>query len=122
MQIIDYIDFGSIFKKIKNQQLKEHPTDKDYINFLKTCGEPFHYVEEMYKSFDNLPEDYDFTNSDNAFDNEVIDLDKNLLHIELSVGGNNATENGDDFWGYGWNYTIDLEEELFVGYSFENYS
>ena len=122
MQIIDFIDFKSIFEKVKKNQLKHHPTAEDYIKFLKACGEPYHYVEEMYKSFDNLPDDYDFTSSENAFDVEVIDLENELLHIELSIGGNNATENGDDFWGYGWNYTINLEDELFVAYSFENYS
>ena len=122
MQIIDYVDFKSIFEKVKNNQLEEFPTAKDYINFLKSINESYHYVEEMYKSFNNLPKDYDFTNSENAFDNEVIDLGKNILHIELFIGGNNATENGDDFWGYGWNYTVDLDTELFVSYSFENYS
>jgi len=122
MQIIDFIDFKSIFEKVKNNQLKEYPTAKDYIKFLKAVEEPYHYVEEMYKSFDNLPDDYDFTNSDTAFDVEVIDLENELLHIKLSIGGNNATENGDDFWAYGWNYTVNLDDELFAGYSFENYS
>ena len=122
MQIIDYIDFKSIFEKVKKNQLEEYPTAKDYIDFLEEVGEPSHYVEEMYKSFDNLPDDYDFTNSENAFDVEVIDLKNELLHIELSIGGNNSTENGDDYWGYGWNYTVHLDYELFVSYSFENYS
>lgn len=122
MQIIDYLDFKSIFEKVKNNHLEEFPTAKDYIKFLKSSDEPYHYVEEMYKSFDNLPKDYDFISSENAFDNEVINLEKNLLHIELLIGGNNATENGDDFWGYGWNYTVDLDSELFVSYYFENYS
>jgi hypothetical protein len=122
MQIINYIDFELIFKEVKKNQLEEYPTAKDYIKFLKRIEEPYHYVEEMYKSFNNLPEDYEFTNSDNAFDVEVIDLENNLLHLELSIGGNDANENGDDFWGYGWQYTIDLEEELFVSYFFENYS
>ena len=81
MQIIDFIDFKSIFEKVKNNQLKEYPTAKDYIKFLKAVEEPYHYVEEMYKSFDNLPDDYDFTNSDTAFDEEVIDLENELLHI-----------------------------------------
>jgi hypothetical protein len=122
MQIIDYIDFKSIFEKIKKKQLEEYPTAKDYIDFLEEVGEPSHYVEEMYESFYNLPNNYDFTNSDNAFDVEVIDLENELLHIELSIGGNNATENGNDYWGYGWNYTVNLDDELFVSYSFENYS
>ena len=94
----------------------------NYINFLKSIEEPYNYVEEMYKSFNNIPKDCDFTNSENAFDVEVIDLEKNILHVGLSIGGNNATENGDDFWGYEWNYTVDLDTELFVSYSFENYS
>lgn len=122
MQIIDYIDFKSIFEEIKEIQLEEYPTPEDYIEYLKTIEEPYHYVEEMYKSFENLPDECEFTNSKNAFDVEVIDLKNNLLHIELSIGGNNATENGNDYWGYGWNYTINLDDELFVGYSFENYS
>jgi hypothetical protein len=122
MQIINYIDFKSIFEDIKKNQLEEFSTAKDYIKFLKRIEEPYHYVEEMYKSFNNLPEDYEFTNSNSAFDVEVIDLEKRLLHIELSIGGNDANENGDNFWGYGWQYTINLEDELFVDYSFENYS
>ena len=76
----------------------------------------------MYKSFGIEIESTDYPCTDNSFDIEVIDLKNNLLHIELSVGGNNTTENGDDFWGYGWTYTVDLENELFVSYVFQNYS
>lgn len=122
MQIIDYIDFKIIFEKIKENQLEKYPKAEDYINFLKGNNEPFYYVEEMYKSFGIKIESPDYPCTDNSFDIEVIDLKNNLLHIELSVGGNNATENGYDFWGYGWNYTVDLENELFVSYVFENYS
>ena len=122
MEIIDYIDFNSIFEKVKNRQLEEYPTAKDYIDFLKDIDEPYNYVEEMYESFNNLPEDYDFTNSESNDDSEVIDLENKLLHIELTIGGNDATEGGDNFWGYGWKYSINLEDDLFVDYRFENYS
>ena len=122
MQIIDYIDFKTIFEEIKKNQLEEYPKAGDYIKYLKDNEEPFHYVEEMYKSFEHKIENPDYPCSDNSLDIEIIDLKNNLLHIELFVGGNNATENGDNFWGYGFNYTVDLETELFIGYHFENYS
>jgi len=122
MKIIDFIDFYALYKKVKENQLEQYPTAKDYIDELESCDELFDYVEEMYKYFSHPPEDADLSNTDEWSDEDVIKLDKNQILLEWSIGGNNATENGDDFWGYGWIFTVDLENELFIGYSEENYS
>ena len=76
----------------------------------------------MYKYLLNPPEDADLTNTQEYSDEDCIKLEKNQINFEWSIGGNNSTENGYDFWGYGWTFTVDLENELFVGFDFENYS
>lgn len=121
MKIIEYIDFDSIYQDVKKNQLDSYPTAKDYIEELKSFEEPYDYVEEMYKYLLNPPEDADLTNTQEYSDEDCIKLEKNQINFEWSIGGNNATENGDNFWGYGWTFTVDLENELFVGFDFENY-
>lgn len=122
MDLIDYIDFGSIYKEVKKNQLKNYPTAQDYIKELKSYDEPYDYVEEMYMIFNYTFEDADLPNSTMGCFEEYYNRRKDFLNIEWSVGGNNATENGDDYWGCGWVFTVDLENELFVGYRYENYS
>lgn len=123
MKLIDYIDYWEIFGKIKNNQLEQYPTANDYIEELKACDEPFDYVEEMYNFLlTDYETDFDITNSDNSDDSTLLEfLKEGKLFIELSECGNNATEKGDDFWGYGHKFTVDLENELFVNYEYENY-
>lgn len=67
--------------------------------------------------------DFEMITSD-SYDDSILSsvLDENKLFIELSEGDNNATENGDDYWGYGLQFIVDMETELFVGYKYENYS
>lgn len=124
MQLIDYIDYWEIYNKIKKNQLEQYPTAKDYIEELKGLEEPYDYVEEMYNALTSgLSGDFEMLSSDNYDDYSLIaTLKEGQLLIELSEGGNNTTENGDDFWGYGLQFVVDLEYELFVGYSYENYS
>jgi len=124
MQLIDYIDYWEIFKKVKKNQLEQFPTAKSYIKELKYFDEPFDYVEEMYAFLlADYTNDFEMITSD-SHDDSILSsvLDENKLLIELSEGGNNATENGDDYWGYGLRFIVDMENELFVGYSYENYS
>lgn len=122
MKIIEFIDFYEIYQKVKESQLSSYPTAEDYIKELKIFNEPFDYVEEMYKYLLHPPEDADLGNTSEYIDEDMIDFGNNRLCLEWTVGGNNATENGDDFLGYGFIFTVDLENELFVGYSEENYS
>lgn len=122
MQIKDYIDFGQIYNDIKKSQLENYPTAKDYIEELKALDMPFDFVEEMYKCLTEGYMDSDATIQPECLDSELIDLDKNKIIIEWGVGGDISTENGYDYWGYSWNFTVDLELELFVDYSFENHS
>lgn len=122
MELIDYIDFAELFSKAKKKHLESYPTAEEYIKELKSCGEPYDYVSEMYRMFDNIPDEAESPNSSMGCTDDYLDLGKNLIDLEWSIGGNNATENGDDYWGYGWIFTINLEEELFVGYKEENYS
>lgn len=123
MQLIDYIDFHSIFERVKKNQLEMYPTAQDYIKELEYYEENFDYVEEMYKALtaDLIPGDAEANNSQTSCDGDTIWLLENRLELVWTIGGNNATENGDDYWGYGWRFTIDLDNELFVGYSEENY-
>ena len=124
MQVIDYIDYWEIFKSVKNNQLENFPTAEDYIEELKSWDEPYEYVEEMYSFLlSNYTNDFEMITSA-SYDDSILSsvLHENKLFIELSEGGNNATENGDDYWGYGLQFVVDLESELFVGYSYENYS
>jgi len=123
MQVIDYIDWREIYNKVKNNHLEQYPTAQDYIEELKSCDEPYDYVEEMYRVFQENLGDMDVFSSDNYDDYSFRDmLMTGKIHVEFSEGGNNATENGDDYWGYGLIFTVDLDQELFVGYSYENYS
>ena len=46
----------------------------------------------------------------------------NKITFEFSVSGNNATENGNDYWDYGWTFVVDLETDLFIDFYYENYS
>jgi len=123
MQIIDYIDWREIYNKVKKNHLKEFPTAESYIKELIGLDEPYEYVEEMYRLLGEDLGNMDVYNSDNYDDGSFQDIFKQgKIHVEFSDGGNNATENGDDYWGYGLCFTIDLDEEIFVGYSYENYS
>jgi len=122
MDLINYIDFSGIYEAIKKEHLKYYPTAEDYIEYLKSNEEPFDYVLEMYARFDNIPDEAEVPNSDMGCFLDYVDIGKDTVVVEWSIGGNNATENGDDYWGYGWRFTINLEYELFVGYSEENYS
>lgn len=86
-----------------------------------------YYVEDLYKDIlcKNKLEifgDRSFPSAEDLLDSEIIDLENNIIHITLSVGGNYSTESGDNPWGYGYTFSISLEDELFVGYYVENYS
>lgn len=120
MKLIDYIDFHSIFEKVKENHLKHYPNKEDYIDLLMDMEVPYDFVEDMYTFLLNPPEDIEL--ADDRFDDEVIVVDENELVIEWTIGGNNSTESGDDLWGYGWEFTIDLEDEIFIDFKFHNYS
>lgn len=123
MQIIDYIDFHSIFKKVKENHLSLYPTEESYIEELQDNDESFEYVHDLYL-FLKLRDvtDKKCNNSDNS-DDSILNIVDNKITIEFSIGGNGANESTNhNEWGYGYLFTIDLENELFVGYSFENYS
>jgi len=123
MQITDYINWKEIYRKVRKNHLKEYPTAKHYTEYLISFEEPHHYVKDLYEALNQDFSDFDTPSSDNYDDSILIKyLSEKQLYLELSVGGNNATENGDDYWGYGYGFTIDLDTELFVGYDFENYS
>jgi len=123
MQVIDYIDWREMYNDIKKKHLEQYPTAKEYIEEVKTWDEPYDYIEEMYRMFEEDFSEMDVFSSDNYDDYSFQDiLKEGKIHVEFSEGGNNATENGDDYWGYGLCFTINLDEELFVGYNYENYS
>jgi hypothetical protein len=122
MELINYIDFASIYQRAKKNQLKEYPTAEDYISELKSLFEPYDYVHEMYKMFNELPKDAEVPNSTMGCFSDYVNIEEDTVSVEWSIGGNNATENGDDYWGYGWVFDINLEYELFTNYRFENYS
>jgi len=123
MEIIDYLDFDSIYKKVKSNHLANFPTPESYIKYLEGLEEDFSYVNEMYDWINNPAEDTELPTSENKFDNEVIFLDKGLLCVEFTIGGNDANESTNhNEWGYGWEFVIDLEEEIFIGFTENNYS
>ncbi|MES2864106.1 MAG: hypothetical protein V4666_08310 [Bacteroidota bacterium] len=122
MDLINYLDFSGIYEAVKKNQLKQYPTAEEYISDLKSQGEPFDYVAEMYKRFDNIPDDAEVPNSETGSFLDYVNIEEEIMSVEWSIGGNNATENGDDYWGYGWVFEINLDYELFVGYREENYS
>lgn len=123
MEVVNYIDWRGIYETVKKNQLKYYPTAESYIEDLRDNNEPFEYVEEMYRL---LKEDFsqmDVFNSENYDDDSFIDImKKRQIFVEFSEGGNNATENGDNYWGYGFCFKIDLDEDFFIGYHYENYS
>jgi len=118
MRLIDYIDYWEIYRKIKKSQLEQFPTAQEYIEELKDLDEPYDYVEEMYKAFKIDFSGFDGVDSEN-FPNDCIG---NIFSFEFSTGGGESYENGgDNFWGYGYNFEINLDEERFVNFWFENY-
>jgi hypothetical protein len=123
MQIIDYVDFWKIFEKIKKNHLEAYPTKEDYMDELKDLGEPFDYVEELY-SFLNERDMSGFKcDSSDTSDDSVLNIVDGKITIEFSISGNDANESTNyNEWGYGYLFTIDLENELFVGFTTENYS
>lgn len=121
MKLIEYLDIESIFKHVKFNQLECFPTAQDYISELESMNEPTHYVEEMYRYLLNPTEGAEIDVSDPS-DLDLIKLENNQFVLEWSIGGNESNEGGDNYWGYGWVFTINLEDELFVDFSFENYS
>lgn len=126
MYLIDYLDFGAIFEETKKNHLELYPTPESYKYEMEGIIDDLSFVDELYqdllcKEKDRYEDGREYPNSYIGCD--LIDLiDGNRLTIELSIGGSNATENGDDCWGYGFNFVVDLEEEIFVGYYVENYS
>ena len=124
MQLVDYIDYWGIFKKIKTIQLEEYPTARDYIEFLDSVEEKSDFVEEMYVVFNINFDEFESNSSDNDDDFYLVTyLSKQQLFIELSIGGNDANESTNyNEWGYGYQFTVDLVEERFIDYTYENYS
>lgn len=124
MKIIDYVDFRGMFKKVKDNQLKYFPTKESYIEELKSINEDYAFVDKLYLMLEREDlDDMDFPNSDSQDDTLLrAYIDDNLLDIELTIGGNNSNENRDNYWGYGFVFTVNLEDELFVNYWEENYS
>jgi len=118
MKILDYINFEEIFKKVKENHLEQYPTAKSFQEDFYGSSD---WADGMYNFLNNKPEDANIDMHEWE-DMWAINVSSDTLKIELTVGGNNATENGDDYWGYGWIFTIDLENELFVGFEEENYS
>lgn len=122
MKITNFIDWKSIYEEVKEKHLKEYPKATDYIKDRKYFEEPLDYVKEMYRVLKQDFSELEVNNSDDYDDDYLASLLKDgLVEIEFSEHGNNATENGDDYWGFGFIFTIDLENELFVGYRYENY-
>lgn len=125
MELIDYIDYREIFEIVKKNHLKEYPTVEEYIENM----EGVYHVEdknarEMYEAFKIDFSEYSPPSSTDGFDDSVIldYLKKDRLFLEFSIGGNDSNESGDNYWGYGHQFTISLDDELFIDYNFENYS
>ena len=122
MQLVDFIDYREIFERVKKNHLKEFPTKESYDEYLKDNDEKNNFVKELYTA---LTYDFKYLDTDSS---ETIDdltlsnwLAEGHLWLEFSEGGNNSNENGDNHWGYGFQFKIDLEEEIFIDYSYENY-
>jgi len=122
MQLVDFIDYREIFNKVKLNHLKEFPTQESYEEYLKENDEEYNFAKELYTALN-----YDFkelqTDTSDTIDDLTLSnwLSEGHLWVEFSESGNNANENGDNHWGYGFQFKIDLEEELFIDYSYENY-
>lgn len=122
MQVVDFIDFRAIFEKVKLNQLKEFPTKESYQEFLSDNDEDFSFVEELYNALAHDFKDLDTDSSDSIDDVSLATwLADGFLWLEFSEGGNNATEAGDNYWGWGFQFKVDLDSELFTGYLSENY-
>ncbi len=122
MDILDFLDIKSIFDKVKKNHLEQFPTAQDYMTHLSYDDENFNEIEEMYRALNYPLDSYKIANSENYCDNEMIDLIERKMDIEFLYSGGHAHEGGDDYWCYGFMFKIDLDDELFIGFSEENYS
>ncbi len=123
MQLVDYIDYRSIFEKVKINHLKEFPTKESYIEYLKENDENFSFVQEMYTALEYDLSKLDTDSSDTIDDLTLSNwLSDDFIWVEFSEGGNDSNEGGNNYWGYGFQFKIDLDQELFTDYSYENYS
>lgn len=127
MNIIDYLDFTEIYKKIKKIHFENYETKEEFIQDLIDMELDTSFVDGLYRFFD-----YDFgdqdvttTSSENSCDHDVFDsvMLVRELEFEFSIGGNDTNESTNhNEWGYGYIIKIDLETEMFIGYREENYS
>lgn len=122
MKLLDYIDFRTIFETVKKNQLSLFPTAEDYIEYLDGFDEDYSFVRPLYNRLNQDLSHCSFPSSEEWELEDVLEFFKGDLIIELSHGGNDSNENGDNFWGYGYQFVIDMEEELFNNYTEENYS
>jgi len=122
MQLVDFIDYRTIFERAKINHLKEFPTKESYEEYLKENEENFSFVKELYTALTYDFKDLDTDSSETSDDLNLSNwLSEGMLWVEFSEGGNNANESGDNHRGYGFQFKINLEEEIFVDYSYENY-
>ena len=123
MNLIDYLDFKTVFLQIKKNHLDVFPTPDSFKEYLKDLGEEYTFTDDLYNSFSMDIDQMSFPSSEtheyNIFRAHV---DENLFDIELMTSGGQNYEEGYNLWCYGFVYTINLEEELFVNYYTENYS
>ena len=123
MQLVDYIDYRSIFEKVKTNHLKEFPTKESYIEYLKQEEEDYSFVNELYFALGLDFSEFDTDSSDTIDDLSLSNwLSENYIWLEFSQGGNDSNEGGDNYWGYGYQFKICLDQDIFIDFSYENYS
>lgn len=120
MRLIEHLDFAGIFEKVKENHLKEYETPEDYINIVMWDEKETNWVFNMYNFLNNFP-DASIWMSEYELE-DIYNSTENTLDIEWCVGGNDSNESGNNYWGYGWIFTVNLEDEVFTGFRQENYS
>ena len=82
MQLVDYIDYRSIFEKVKTNHLKEFPTKESYIEYLKQEEEDYSFVSELYFALGLDFSEFD-TDSSDTIDDLSLSINTNKAIVKI---------------------------------------
>lgn len=123
LELQDYFDFKRLFKTVLESTLLYSPTKEDYIeNYYVTGEEELKGVSDLYFFISNSKLTKSLLTEFEVSEEQTIDFSSNEIGISFDEDTSTHTENGSDFGGYQYIFTIDIEEQLFINLKVINHN